>query len=592
MILLTFLIGLTMGQLSKPEKNKLFPEYGINFRYIGEVKNGLDRVSVVTSIPIPRFKDLRINPIQFHNCSADLDLKNDNHHQLHIAVSEWCAGATPYIQHIKIKEKYFVERLYGLLENDLYSMLPQLRKGTPPTRHRCGLGGIVFSAVTGLITLAVESIGSYLQKRQEQQIQNTVTAMREDSTVVQNRLQQYENDFLMYGKYNIETLEKVINTVNSLHQRQTQLEQIFAKTREGPIEQIIDAISFNFDLQLYIRLMEEEHVNQYHILETASKDLLNGIATLGQGKLPRELVSDTRLRVMLKEVKSMIRKQFPDYALADDSILHYRDMKLVTFAIDREAHSLIVSFPVFVKDFRQPPLKLYEIDTVAVPIPDRNHKANSYSRVKIHKPYLAAGEDYYIQLKMTELVMCKSIRYTSYCEELFVVKHKSKHSCASAIFYNLGPEDVVKKCNFDYIYNATMPPTVLDGGRELLLANFHGPRSLKCNSKNGGLSKPAPEHAYTVVSHDFLCDCCLDLADHASILRQLSSCTENKTLNLQIEFVVNLGFYELLKHRSVKLVQKIKPNARCKTQSFDVRLAQLLMDLWTNLLTCRRLLTG
>ena len=153
--------------------------------------------------------------------------------------------------------------------------------------------------------------------------------MHEDSTVVQNRLQQYENDFLMYGKYNIETLEKVINTVNSLHQRQTQLEKIFAKTREGPVEQIIDAISFNFDLQLYIRLLEEELVNQYHILETASKDLLNGIATLGQGKLPRELVSDTRLRVMLKEVKSMIRKQFPDYALADDSILHYHDMKLV-----------------------------------------------------------------------------------------------------------------------------------------------------------------------------------------------------------------------------------------------------------------------
>ena len=115
-----------MGQLSKPEKNKLFPEYGINFRYIGEVKNGLDRVSVVTSIPIPRFKDLRINPIQFHNCSADLDLKNDNHHQLHIAISEWCACATPYIQHIKRKEKYFVKRLYGLLENDLYSVLPQL----------------------------------------------------------------------------------------------------------------------------------------------------------------------------------------------------------------------------------------------------------------------------------------------------------------------------------------------------------------------------------------------------------------------------------------------------------------------------------
>ena len=60
--------------------------------------------------------------------------------------------------------------------------------------------------------------------------------------------------------------------------------------------------------------------------------------------------------------------------------------------------------------------------------------------------------------------MCKSIRYTYYCEKLFVVKHKSHHSCASAIFYELGPEEVVHKCHFDYIYNTTMPLTVLDGG--------------------------------------------------------------------------------------------------------------------------------
>ena len=66
----------------------------------------------------------------------------------------------------------------------------------------------------------------------------------------------------------------------------------------------------------------------------------------------------------------MIRKQFPDYELADNSILHYCNMKLVTFSIDREMHSLIISFPMFVKDFHQPPLKLYEVNTVAVPIPD------------------------------------------------------------------------------------------------------------------------------------------------------------------------------------------------------------------------------
>ena len=55
--------------------------------------------------------------------------------------------------------------------------------------------------------------------------------------------------------------------------------------------------------------------------------------------------------------------------------------------------------------------------------------------------------------------------------------------------------------------NATVPPVILDGRRDILLANFHGPRSLKCTSINGGLGKPAPEHTYAVVNSEFLCDC-------------------------------------------------------------------------------------
>ena len=53
-------------------KNKLFPGYGTNFRYIGEVKNGLDRVTVVTSIPIPKYSDIQKKPIVFNNCTEDL----------------------------------------------------------------------------------------------------------------------------------------------------------------------------------------------------------------------------------------------------------------------------------------------------------------------------------------------------------------------------------------------------------------------------------------------------------------------------------------------------------------------------------------
>ena len=71
---------------------------------------------------------------------------------------------------------------------------------------------------------------------------------------------------------------------------------------------MLDAISFNFDLQLYLTLTEEECVNQYGLLEIASKDLLRGITTLRQGRLPQELFPDQRLKAILKDVQTMVKK--------------------------------------------------------------------------------------------------------------------------------------------------------------------------------------------------------------------------------------------------------------------------------------------
>ena len=76
---------------------------------------------------------------------------------------------------------------------------------------------------------------------------------------------------------------------------------------------------------------------------------------------------------------------YPDYVLAAKHISHYRDMKMVTFSVDQQAHSLIVTFPAFIKNYKQPPLSLYEVETVPVPIIDKNVKANSYSKVRIEK---------------------------------------------------------------------------------------------------------------------------------------------------------------------------------------------------------------
>ena len=72
----------------------------------------------------------------------------------------------------------------------------------------------------------------------------------------------------------------------------------------------------------------------------------------------------------------------------------------------------------------------------------------------------------------TELRTCKRIGYEFYCEELFVVKHKTKFSCESAIRFNLGTDIIKENGNFRFYYNKTdVTPTVLDGGNEIILTN-------------------------------------------------------------------------------------------------------------------------
>ena len=144
-------------------------------------------------------------------------------------------------------------------------------------------------------------------------------------------------------------------------------------------------------------------------------------------------------------------------------------MKLVTFGRDNK-RNLIVQFPVFMQPYTQNRLIMYQIETVPVPILDQNEKAQSYTQLKIDKPYKTLDIDTYITLRTQELHTCKKIGYEYYCEELFVVKTKTRYSCASAISFNLGPEIIKENCDFKFYFNKTnLKPAMLDGGQQIIL---------------------------------------------------------------------------------------------------------------------------
>ena len=103
--------------------------------------------------------------------------------------------------------------------------------------------------------------------------------------------------------------------------------------------------------------------------------------------------------------------------------------------------------------YTQKRLVIYQIETVSVPILDQNEKAQSYTQLKIDKPYIALDAKTYITLRTQESHTCKKIGYEYYCEEQFVVKSKTRYSCTSAIYFNLDPKIIKENCQFIFHYN-------------------------------------------------------------------------------------------------------------------------------------------
>ena len=129
----------------------------------------------------------------------------------------------------------------------------------------------------------------------------------------------------------------------------------------------------------------------------------------------------------------------------------------------------------------------------------------------------------YITIRQQELRTCKGIGYEFYCEELLVVKHKSKYSCKSTIYFNLNSETIKENCKFNFYYNKTdITPTVLDGRREIILANVPNDKHIICNIKND-IPIKIPSHPYVLVNRNILCNCG-KVAENHFLLESLPAC--------------------------------------------------------------------
>ena len=139
------------------------------------------------------------------------------------------------------------------------------------------------------------------------------------------KLLQLENSMLMYGVYNAETLEKLINIVHNIHNTTTSYERLFTGQHSPSIFRTLYAHSlglhhYSINSPLYLRTIQDKYIALYRELITQLCIYASSIRILAKGYLPNTLITPVKLKEILNEVRKTLQATNPDYDLVIDKI--------------------------------------------------------------------------------------------------------------------------------------------------------------------------------------------------------------------------------------------------------------------------------
>ena len=177
------------------------------------------------------------------------------------------------------------------MENEIKPLLPRV------SRQK---SGIVTTLVWSFIGLAYEGISSFLQRKCEDALQKAVLAMNNEADIQCNRLLKLDNTMLMYGIYNADTLEKLINIVHEIHNVTSPQEKLFAGEHNPAIFRLLYTYAlgiqqYAFNSLLFLRVMQDKYISLYKELITQLRSYVSAVRILTTGYLPTTLITPSKL---------------------------------------------------------------------------------------------------------------------------------------------------------------------------------------------------------------------------------------------------------------------------------------------------------
>ena len=197
----------------KPElkRNILKFGYGINYKYEGMLVHFLDRLYVVTKCILPTIDDLKFSTIKYDEKCEYLQKEKGctTEAKEHIlGLIQYCRKIRPFVHCYRDQIDSFNCAAQNFLKkSEIGLILPQYTE----RKEKCN---IITLLISGFIGLEYDGITSFLHYRRNKALRKAVKAMETKAKAQCNRLMHLEDSIMMYGVYNPETLEKLVNTVH------------------------------------------------------------------------------------------------------------------------------------------------------------------------------------------------------------------------------------------------------------------------------------------------------------------------------------------------------------------------------------------
>ena len=142
--------------------------------------------------------------------------------------------------------------------------------------------------------------------------------MKKRKNIEQNRVFHLEDSMIMYGVYNVDTLEKLIQMVHKMNNGSVWYEKLYV----GQVNNWFDKYSIGQGVYyyaihplLYLRTIEEKYIKMYERFVNQLKEYSIAIRILLKGYLPISLLLASKLAKILQEVKQVLLKTNKNYGL-------------------------------------------------------------------------------------------------------------------------------------------------------------------------------------------------------------------------------------------------------------------------------------